>query len=541
MQEKKSRKEWIKTIAIIFLSIMLVLTFFANTINNYSLSEVAVQYVSSDNLSSKIRGQGTVVSQDPYSVVWKQSRKIESVKVQVNDEVQKGDVIYVLEAGQSEEVKKAQEELEALRTAYEKSLITGQVSSSDRKAVENGKSGTIEQKQAKIDAAQRKVDQYKREITNLEKEINHWTNNPTGDIAEANAATEAQKSITAWEIEQTARISELSAAQRDYDLAVEKLAEYAGVSENDPSANAAEVAAKQAAQSALTAAKERLDRANQYKAIADDQLTALRYKKSANQQVVDNKIAELEKQLKAAEANKAAADAALSELVSGISTQLDLESSLAAIHAKEEEIEKLKSEEGSTEIVAPVSGTILSLSRVAGETTSAEETVATIQIAGKGFTTSMLVTPEQAAMINIGDEAEIGNSWYYSDVHAKVKAIRPDRDSQGKKKIVEFDLDGSVQSGTILSLTITSRKSANYDTVVPNSAIKEDNNGKYVYRLVQKPSPLGTRYSAERVNVTVIAEDDTRSAVSGALESYDSVITAVSKPITDGALVRLKQ
>ena len=60
MQEKKSRKEWIKTIAIIFLSVMLVLTFFANTIRNYSLPEVATQYVGPDTLSTKIRGSGTV-------------------------------------------------------------------------------------------------------------------------------------------------------------------------------------------------------------------------------------------------------------------------------------------------------------------------------------------------------------------------------------------------------------------------------------------------------------------------------------------------
>ena len=78
MQEKKSRKEWIKTIAIIFLSVMLVLTFFANTIRNYSLPEVATQYVGSDNLTTKIRGSGTVESQDPYSVVLKQSRKLQA-------------------------------------------------------------------------------------------------------------------------------------------------------------------------------------------------------------------------------------------------------------------------------------------------------------------------------------------------------------------------------------------------------------------------------------------------------------------------------
>ena len=41
----KKKREWVKTAAIIFLSVMLVLTFFSNTIMNYSLPEVATQYV----------------------------------------------------------------------------------------------------------------------------------------------------------------------------------------------------------------------------------------------------------------------------------------------------------------------------------------------------------------------------------------------------------------------------------------------------------------------------------------------------------------
>ena len=183
------------------------------------------------------------------------------------------------------------------------------------------------------------------------------------------------------------------------------------------------------------------------------------------------------------------------------------------------------------------------MSRVAGETTTAEETVATIQIAGKGYTLKMTLTNEQAAMINPGDEAEVTNSWYYSDVHAKVESKRPDKDSQGKKTIVTFSVEGqSVANGIELSLTITSRKSSNYDYVVPNSAIKHDNKGDYVYRLVEKSSPLGTRYSVERIDVTVLAEDETRSAVNGAFDGWNNyVITTASKPLSDGSLVRLKQ
>lgn len=540
MQDKKSRKEWIKTIAIIFLSVMLVLTFFANTIRNYSLPEVATQYVGPDTLSTKIRGSGTVSSQDPYNVVLKQSRKIDSVKVRVGDQIEKGQVIYVLEEGDSEELKKAQAELATLQATYEKALITGQVSSSDRKAVENGNIGSIEQNQAKIDAAQRKVDQYDKEIENLTKEINHWTYNPTGDIAEINTVNDVAKSITAWGIEKAAREDKVSAAKAAVESAQAEIVKYMDVSGNAVSGNEAEL---EKAEKALENANNELADAQNLLQIAVNMLSELTYKKDANQQVVTNNLNDLNKKLELAKSNKEMAENDLKELVDGITARIDLNASLAEIRAKEAEIEKLQTEQGDNEVVAPVSGTILSLAKVAGETTAAEETVATIQIAGKGFTLSMSLTNEQAAMISKGDEAEVSNSWYFSDVHAVVDSIRPDKDSQGRKKIVTFNIEGeSVSNGTELSLVITSRKSSNYDYVVPNSAIKHDNKGDYVYRLVEKSSPLGSRYSVERIDVQVLAEDETRSAVNGAFDGWNNyVITTASKPLSDGTLVRLKQ
>lgn len=549
MQDKKSRKEWIKTIAIIFLSVMLVLTFFANTIRNYSLPEVATQYVGPDTLSTKIRGSGTVSSQDPYNVVLKQSRKIDSVKVRVGDQIEKGQVIYVLEEGDSEELKKAQAELATLQATYEKALITGQVSSSDRKAVENGNIGSIEQNQAKIDAAQKKVDQYDKEIENLTKEINRWTYNPNGDIAEMKAAKEAEEALNAWNIEKALRDANRDAAAKALEKETDPstLPQPGDVSSGDVSADDIEKAARQAAidkaKPGYNAALKKYNECVELCRIADNQIAQLTYTQAANEQVAKNKVAELNKSLELAKSNKELAENNLKELVDGITARIDLNASLAEIRAKEAEIEKLQAEQGDNEVVAPVSGTILSLSKVAGETTAAEETVATIQIAGKGFTLTMSLTNEQAAMISKGDEAEVSNSWYFSDVHAIVDSIRPDKDSQGRKKIVTFNIEGeSVANGTELSLVITSRKSSNYDYVVPNSAIKHDNKGDYVYRLVEKSSPLGSRYSVERIDVQVLAEDETRSAVNGAFDGWNNyVITTASKPLSDGTLVRLKQ
>ena len=82
MEAQKSKKrELIKTIAIIFLAVLLVLTFFSNTIMNRSLPEVATGVVSSGTINAKIRGSGTIAANESYEVILNQTREVRSVCV----------------------------------------------------------------------------------------------------------------------------------------------------------------------------------------------------------------------------------------------------------------------------------------------------------------------------------------------------------------------------------------------------------------------------------------------------------------------------
>ena len=84
MEEKSKKREWIKNIAIIFLAILLVLTFFSNTILNYSLPEVSTYSVTAGNITVQVRGTGMVEAVDPYQILVKESRKVSSVAVRVD-------------------------------------------------------------------------------------------------------------------------------------------------------------------------------------------------------------------------------------------------------------------------------------------------------------------------------------------------------------------------------------------------------------------------------------------------------------------------
>ncbi|MBR1479026.1 MAG: RND transporter, partial [Lachnospiraceae bacterium] len=136
------------------------------------------------------------------------------------------------------------------------------------------------------------------------------------------------------------------------------------------------------------------------------------------------------------------------------------------------------------------------------------------------------------------DRAEIVNSWRYDEMDITLTSIKQDKKEPGQKKLLTFEIQGEVTPGQTINVSVGG-KSATYDTVVPNSAIREDNNGKFVLVVETKSTPLSNRYIARRYDIDVLAADDTKSAISGALYGNEFVITTSTKPIEAGMQVRL--
>ena len=81
MNETPKNREWVKNAAIVFLAVLLVLTFFSNTIMNRSLPEVATQDVTDGAIVSKVRGSGTVTANGNNQVKMEKTRVIRAVLV----------------------------------------------------------------------------------------------------------------------------------------------------------------------------------------------------------------------------------------------------------------------------------------------------------------------------------------------------------------------------------------------------------------------------------------------------------------------------
>ena len=219
--------------------------------------------------------------------------------------------------------------------------------------------------------------------------------------------------------------------------------------------------------------------------------------------------------------------------------ELELEIVNQKIKDQEAKIKKIEDGEEDGEIKAPISGNITQVNYRAGDEIVMNETVALIQIPESGYKMRITITAEQSRRIKVGDTASVQNYWWGETPKVVVESIVTDPNNPQQSRIVNLKVTGDIAVGSQLSITL-GEKSQNYDIVVPNSAVKEDNNGKFVLVVMAKSTPLGNRFSARRVDVQVVDSDDMNSAVMG-LSPGDFVITTSAKPISSGMQVRLSE
>jgi multidrug resistance efflux pump len=562
----KKRREWVKNAAIIFLSVMLVLTFFSNTFMNYSLPEVAAQYVQSGTITAKIRGTGTVESGDPYNVKINETRTISSVLVKTGDKVEKGDPLFLLEDKESKELTDAQAALDKAMLDFELALLSGDISNSTFQNVQNGNVASINTYQSRIVAAEAEIDRWQKQVDEATNAINQLktaqVNVDAGGTpdtgSEQNKVNAAQAALNSDEVKIAKdKISEWQAAQATCQATIDKYNENIASSVsgngfvNQVTEDEYQLALKNREQyqslinerqafinnnpDKVKAYDEKVKAlADANKALADKQNSKENSTNSLTVQT-QNWQTELDKrniQLKAAQDTK-------EQLLKDISTELNLDYQLDSLQKQRDDIAKLQENAVGASIEAPISGTITSVTVKAGDEAQPDTALVTMQPEGKGFTMSFSVTNDQAKRLSVGDKADLVNSWRYSNMDITLASIKPDTTDPGQKKLLTFDITGDeVTPGQSLNVSV-GQKSANYDLIVPNSAIREDSNGKFILIVESKSSPLGNRYVATRVDVEVLASDDTQSAVSGALYGYEFVITTSTQPVEAGKLVRL--
>ena len=573
------RKDKIKNITIIFLLVMLILTFFSNTIMNYSLVEVSTQQVTSGQITSKVRGSGSVEASESYSVTIEETRKIATVNVKKDAEVATGDLLFTLEDTDSDELDAAKKSLNEAQAAYESAVLTAGITVAERQSIEAGKGSSLTQKQNEIAAANQRVrdaqaavDAAQASVDKIKAQIDAVSNSTTDTTAEEKAVldaekknSEAQDSLTSAESAYTpvksaydTALSGLQSAQSTYDeakTAYDNLPSTATEADKQTAKTSVAIAETKlkAAKATYDARKDDLNKVqgsyDSAKSAATDSKNAL---SNANYNLSVKKLTgtntaeanNLQAQLNTATAALTDANSALTsatndqkKVTDKISGEVTIASAYKTMTDLQEEVAKLQAKSIGTEITSPISGTVTDIAVTAGTTVNANDVMMTIQPENKAYVLQFSVTENQAKKVRVGDTAEILNNWYGNDVSAVVSAIRKDPQNRSNSIII-CEMKGDVSVGDSYTLSI-GEQSSNYDTIVPTSAIREDSNGKFILIIESKSTPLGNRYYARRVDVDVITSDDTKSAVTGALEGYEYVITTTTKPIKENEQVRL--
>lgn len=562
MEQETGRKKIIKRIAVIFLIILLVLTFFSNTIMNHSLPEVSTEPVTSGTVSSKVRGQGVVETNSDYEVTVGGTRVIKEVKVEAGDEVKKGQVLFTFEEGENTELAEAQDTLDQMEIDYAKSLLrelpdytTDNMDIQDAKdeldaavkAQEKAKSNDkdlkkaqkeedkvkkqVTAKQKQVDGLQEKLDAYgevgdydsaKAQLDADKKELESLKTR-LSDLKEDLASLQAEGEETK-EIERSIRDTELEINNKELDIDSETT-----LADNLKSTGTSYKKAKSdydAANKELTTLQNSLAE----KSAKVEELSAVPSLESAKADVKAKQDA-LNRLLLALQKRKEG------DALTQQAEDMDLKAAQEKIEKQKEMVNKLKNGSDLKEIKSKEDGIVASVDFKEGDTVTPDTPLARIQLAESGYIVKINVNKQQSKLIRVGNEATVENVWG-EEVSASVKSIKADPENPNQSFIVTFEVKGDVNVGQNLAISV-GEKSNRYETVVPNNAIREDNKGKFVLVIKVKGTPLGNRYTVKRADVEVEASDETSSGVSGGVYEYDNVVTNSSKPLEEGMQVRL--
>lgn len=566
MKNNKTRKELVKNLLIIFLAVMLVLTFCSNTIMNMYLPEVQTEAVRSGKIQDSVRGSGVIELNQAYQIKLPSVRTVKTVLVKEGQEVKVGDVLFKLDKGDEAELEAAKSAYLEYQTEYQKKLI-GKDYNYDKEelAIESARLdykkavkalNTAVKNKKKAGTKTKKLNSVNKKIAALEKDIAAYEQKiaALGDVDEkaARSDLEAKKrTLTVLKNElgdidaDIAALKETGAPQADItekerarrDKAVEVNNMQADVDEVSETVNSAAANADKVKN--YTDKKVKADteletyRAKQAKLSAElEVLGASASKEEAQAQVTEKEIAW----------NNLIADYEIKKSEDSYNKQvddIDLKAAKDKLKSQKKLVDELTDTIGKSEVTAQMAGIVSQISCMPGDSTQPDTPLAVISADDGCFTLKVSVTKEQSVKVKQGQSASLTNYWG-SDGSAVLRSIEPDTENPSNRILCLEVRGGDIAEGDNISVSIGG-ESKEYDAIVSKNSIYEDNNGKFVLVITNKNTPLGTRYIATRRSVDILAEDDTRAAVSMETYGNDYVITASSKAVEPGEQVKLKE
>ena len=203
-------------------------------------------------------------------------------------------------------------------------------------------------------------------------------------------------------------------------------------------------------------------------------------------------------------------------------------------------LEQLKAVEAAGgRLTAPVDGTVASILSQPGRTQEGAQ-AAVLTRNDQGFAFRGKLDQKKAEDLAAGDQGKLtftleGKAGSAEAIITSVGAA----DSQGQVTVTAQLPEGNYGSGGSAELEI-SRRSQQYDMVLPLSALRMGGGDAYVLVIQEKQSVMGVEQTVVKKTVILQEQDSENMAVEGALLESDQVVISSNKPVEEGDRVRLE-
>lgn len=524
-----------------FFLAMLALTLFARGMSGAALTTVSTVHPSRGTVTESLTFSGQLESQTVEVLTLPGGLTVQTVFVTQGQEVKTGDILLQVELeGIQQALIQAQGELDKLRlqlaeyekvqeadssglasaqTSYQRVQEDYQSSLSDQDKQISRAKETLSQANAALSSTKSRLETLKQEKTALEQALQVLRDTvdtlttqleeaqaepdlPEGEVDEPSSGSPAaDEAISTLQTQLSEQTEALSAKEQ----ALEAL-------EADIASAEAEV---ESAQNQVDAAKDALE---------DVQDTASDSKRSGQRSLEDARQA-----LEEAQADYSDAQAAAE--VQNQQNQADAQILSVSIAQQERQMEALQalSESGGV-LEAPCDGVILSLSGTAGSASEGVEL--RLSAASDGY----VLTLEGSGLSQLAVGASVTVTQGETTAATTLAAVTQQED--GSYTATAYLQGDGWENGVVQAEAIQS--SEFYELTVPISAYHNDNQGGFLYVVVEETSVLGLRYVVRREAVTLLANDGTAVAVNGILNEDSNVILAASRSIQEGEQVRFE-
>ena len=203
-------------------------------------------------------------------------------------------------------------------------------------------------------------------------------------------------------------------------------------------------------------------------------------------------------------------------------------------------LEQLKAVEAAGgRLTAPVDGTVASILSQPGRTQEGAQ-AAVLTRNDQGFAFRGKLDQKKAEDLAAGAQGKLtftleGKAGSAEAIITSVGAA----DSQGQVTVTAQLPEGNYGSGGSAELEI-SRRSQQYDMVLPLSALRMGGGDAYVLVIQEKQSVMGVEQTVVKKTVILQEQDSENMAVEGALLESDQVVISSNKPVEEGDRVRLE-